>query len=181
MLDDDLIEYRKFIVLGKKRSTKEVSFTEIVKTLKHELDKTDFKLAGTTISTNAFWYNEVPIKYRGLITGATMMIKPCELRFDTNFKMKEDVDYSLNHITVFGGLVFINNVFGKFKHNMIFNNKGDVKNENEGGVVRDINSEKIATKLIKKKWSNLVKDNPRISTAVLLRPLKIKKVKEINR
>ena len=178
MLDDDLVRYEKVVVLGKKHSTREIAFTDVVKFIKEELDKTDLKLGGTTITTNAYWYDGIPVKYRGIIAGVTMMIKPCELRFDENFKMKEDLDYSLNHIHTFGGLIKIDNIFGKFKHNMISDKLGNMKHENDGGVERDLASETKASKQIKKKWSNMVRDNPRIKTSFILKPVKRKKITE---
>lgn len=50
------------------------------------------------------------------IVGDVMVIRPCELRFNEKLRLKEDYEYTIQHIKKYGGAVRVCQFMTKFKH-----------------------------------------------------------------
>ena len=88
------------------------------------------------------------------------MVKPCELYFDESFKTKEDYDYTLQHIKKFGGVTRCDTILANFDHY-----------SNAGGVVdyRTSEVEQNSINTLKKKWGELISDNPKRPNEILIK------------
>ena len=134
---------------------------ECVSVIEQALDNTRTKLGGGNVAANAFYFDPFkPIKLHHFILGDFSVIKPTDLRFDTRFKLKEDYDYTLQHIQKYGGVARCDSIIAKFKHRV-----------NKGGAV-DIRTPEIeqeSIRLLRKKWGRNIVDNPKRPNEVLLR------------
>ena len=95
------------------------------------------------------------------VVGSCCAIKPGSgLYFDTNLKLKEDYDYTAQHIAKFGGVLRCDDLLASFSHY-----------SNSGGAVdiRSDHEERLAIQLLKNKWPEWIKDHPRRRNEVLLR------------
>lgn len=156
MVDDDLgtIGFKDFQT-GKVRQE---SFEFAVVRLRQGLAETGFYLAGVSPTANAF-FSAKPISTRGFCIAAMLLVKPCGLTFDEQFDLKEDYDYTLQHIMTFGGLARRDDLLPHFKHY-----------GNAGGVVsyRTKEKERENAERLLRKWPGLVKLNPKRENEVLL-------------
>jgi hypothetical protein len=120
-----------------------------------------FKLAGVAPTANAFFYNpEEPISFTKFCIGSFMIIRTdCDLRFDNNLTLKEDYDYTLQHIQKYGGVVRCNDILANYQHY-----------SNKGGVVgyRTTETEQQNINYLKKKWGQMIRDNPKRPNEILL-------------
>lgn len=120
-----------------------------------------FKLAGVAPTDNDFYYDaKKPVSHLGFIVGDMIMVLPTDLRFDENMYLKEDYDYTLQHVTTYGGVVRCNDLLFSFTHRT-----------NSGGAVehRTADREQEAIGYLKDKWGSFVRDNPRRENEILLR------------
>ena len=73
--------------------------------------------------------------------------------------LKEDYDYTLQHIARFGGVVRSNDLLAEYKH---YSNTG-------GAVdVRNSVNEQLNIAYLKSKWGDAIRDNPRRPNEILL-------------
>ena len=88
-----------------------------------------------------------------------IIIKPNNLRFDSSLRLKEDYDYTLQHIKEFGGCVRYGLFLCSFKHY-----------SNKGGAVsyRTNNLEQETIKYLMEKWGECIKLNPKRENEILL-------------
>jgi hypothetical protein len=93
------------------------------------------------------------------IVGDFILIKPCNLQFDENMRLKEDYDYTLQHIKFFGGCLRFGKYLNTFKHY-----------SNKGGAVdyRTSSLEKETIEYLKNKWKDCIKLNPKRENEILL-------------
>jgi hypothetical protein len=162
LIDDDL----KAIKLASDTNTASpINFFTAINLMKRALlqdSRGMFYLAGTAPTDNAFYYHkEKPHTFDGFIGCWLMMVRPeCDLYFDSNLHLKEDYDYTLQHVAKYGGAVRLNNILATFSHY-----------DNKGGVVdyRTAELEQQTIAYLKKKWGNVIKDNPRRKNEILLR------------
>lgn len=159
--DDDLIGI-KLAYSKDTNDNKDITFKETIDIMDDAFFQMGlkFKLAGVAPTINNFFYNpNKPISIRHFIVGNIMLIKKCGLYFDTNLKVKEDFDYTLQHIQKFGGVVRCNNILANLKHRT-----------NKGGCVeyRTELVEQEAIKYLKEKWGSAIRDNPKRPNEVLL-------------
>ena len=156
MLDDDYVKSYRF--LSKTQKT-EVPFTDVVQEMYDVLSKSPLHLAGCVATSNPFFSSQ-KVQFKHFCIASCILVKRTDLRFDTKFKLKEDYDYTLQHIKKYGGVARIGYMTPAFTHYV-----------NKGGAVADRNDElegkSIA--LLKKKWGDTVRDNPRRPNEVLLK------------
>jgi len=158
MLEDDLVKCQMF------NSTKQaidISFLQAVQEMYNILQGMPVYLAGIAPTNNNLFYDtNKPIGLKHYIIGSFILIKPkCRLRFDKQFRLKEDYDFTLQHIRAYGGVCRLNYLIPKFLHY-----------KNKGGAVdyRTDDLEQSTIKKLKKKWGNTIRDNPRRKNEVLL-------------
>ena len=137
------------------------NFSVIVREMFNLLSTTPLHLAGVAPTANLFFYNPLkPIGLKHFIIGDLMLIKRSKLRFDEKLSLKEDYDFTLQHIKQFGGVLRLNYILPNFKH---YTNKG-------GAVaIRTEEREQEAIQYLKNKWGSSIRDNPRRENEILLR------------
>lgn len=132
----------------------------MIDTLSNEL-RGKFKLGGVAPTANPFFYNpKEPISFTKFCIGSFLVIDTeSDLRFDSNLSLKEDYDFTLQHIQKYGGVARFNYVLANYQHY-----------SNKGGVVgfRTTETEQHNIRYLKDKWKNLIKDNPRRPNEILL-------------
>lgn len=121
------------------------------------------KLAGTAPTANSFFYPEKePISFTKFCGGWFLVIDTStDLRFDTNLTLKEDYDYTLQHIQKYGGAARFNMLLVSAAHY-----------SNKGGVVSYRNPERERQNIayLKRKWGpEIIRDNSKRSNEILLR------------
>ncbi|MEK0347050.1 MAG: hypothetical protein QQN44_01815 [Nitrosopumilus sp.] len=157
-LSDDLKECGMVTASGQLSTP---NFTEIIKEMYNILSATPLYLAGVAPTGNLFFYNQLkPIGLKHFILGDLMLIKRNKLRFDEKLSLKEDYDYTLQHIKTYGGVVRLNYILPNFKHRV-----------NKGGAVdrRTDEREQEAIEYLKNKWGSSIRDNPRRKNEILLK------------
>lgn len=169
LLADDIRKIQKVSVLGVKKNVKDISFVEAVEYMYDNLEKTGLYLAGVPPTDNEFFFNEKSLySFNTFVIGDFIVVKKCDLHFDTQFKTKDDYDYTLQHIQKYGGALRCNSLLISILH---YGNKGGVVD------IRTPEFEQDAIARLKKKWgTNTIKDNPRRPNEILLRVKKDKNI-----
>ena len=156
-LSDDMMKCHRAI---SKKEKAQVSVWEAVKDLKAEMEKCRAKLGGVAPTANEFYYNpKKPVKTTGFIVGDFMLMAPSRPRFDEEMRLKEDYDYCLKHLKLYGRVCRVDRLLIGFKHR-----------DNAGGAVtyRTPKLEQEAIAQLKKKHPGMIKDNPRRDNEILL-------------
>lgn len=161
-LSDDLrrlehIAWTPEVGYGKHPST----FGNHLRTMEDALITYSAKFAGVAPTNNDFYYNpRLHISQDTFVVGDFIMVKPSAPRFDEELKMKEDYDFTLQHIRHYGTVARCNSLLATFAHRV-----------NKGGVVdtRTEDTEMDAIKHLKGKWGPWIKLNPKRPNEVLLR------------
>lgn len=158
MMDDDLTKFQKLVMVDGKKKAKPIDFYEGLTILLRELDNTPYKFAGTPPTANPFFAGE-GVKNKAFIIGCFMAIKPCDLRFDEALTLKEDYDYTLQHINAFGGICRVEYLIPVFLH---YGNEGGCK------TYRNDEREAQAVAYLKSKWPAFIRDNPKRKNEIIL-------------
>lgn len=119
-----------------------------------------YKLAGVAPTTNAFFYNPArPVTTTRFVVGDAILVQPCALWFDEQLRLKEDYDYTLQHLATYGGVVRCNDVLLAFAHRT-----------NRGGAVayRTPRLEQATIAALMQKWPGRMRLNPRRPQEILL-------------
>jgi len=134
----------------KHSDTREISFSESCEYIIKSLDETNLKLAGVSPTDNPYFYCGTEFKTTKFIVGDFIVVKPCDLRFDENLRLKEDYDYTLQHIKKYGGALRCERILPLFAHR-----------ENAGGAVdyRNEEREQEAIKYLLEKWGEVLVKN----------------------
>ena len=157
-LSDDLHRLKR---AENKKDKKDISFFESLKIINEALDKSQSYYGGCAPTDNAFYYNEKkPVSTDKFIVGDFIMVKPCSIFFDENLKLKEDYDYTLQHLKTYGQVARCNDILASFKHRT-----------NKGGAV-DSRTTELEQKTIKQlhgKWGSQIVLNPRRENEILMK------------
>lgn len=144
-LSDDLTK----IQILENKVVAEISFKDLMEKIVPLFEKAPFYLAGMSPTSNAYFVHK-PISFKNFIVGDFIMVKPNELFFDENLNLKEDYDYTVQHIKKYGGVMRFNVVLPSFKH---YSNKG-------GAVeIRTNEKEQEAIKYLMKKHPGFFRIN----------------------
>lgn len=117
-------------------------------------------LGGVAPTDNAYFFNH-PYSTNLFIVGDMVLIDPeSTIRFDTGLTLKEDYDFTLQHLTTYGVVSRCNHVLASFQHRT-----------NRGGAVayRTESREQENIAYLKHKWPGKIVDNPRRPNEVLLK------------
>lgn len=143
-----------------KKRVRPAAFEEVVLSMQAGCAVTGAHLAGVAPTANPFYYNpNQPLKTAAFIVGDLIYVRPCALRFDEGLRLKEDYDYTLQHLTQFGAVARVDSVLATFAHRT-----------NKGGAVdfRTAEREQEAIAFLRAKWPGRIKDNPRRPDEILL-------------
>jgi len=114
-------------------------------------------LMGVPPTDNYFFANKLVLENKFCI-GDMLFVKPNELRFDTQLSLKEDYDYTLQHIQK-GKVLRYQKYLFTFKH---YSNKGgavDIRNDKE---------EQKNIMILKYKWGDKIRLNPKRKNEILI-------------
>lgn len=157
-LSDDLKRLES--ALGPKATTP-LHFADAVVQLANTTRLYGAKLGGIAPVANAFYFNpKRPVHQAAFILGDFLYVLPSKPRFDERLRLKEDYDFTLQHITTYGGVARCNDILGHFAHRT-----------NAGGACtfRNAEREQEAIALLKAKWPGMIVDNPRRPNEILLK------------
>ena len=81
------------------------------------MDGTNSKLGGLPPTSNTLNYKEHKrVQTSHFIVADFIIVKPCELFFDENLTLKEDYDYTLQHIEKYGEVTRVEYILAEFAH-----------------------------------------------------------------
>jgi hypothetical protein len=115
-------------------------------------------LMGVPPTSNDFYAKKIVSKNTFCI-GDMLFIKPNPLRFDTNLTLKEDYDYTLQHLDKYGNVFRYQKYLFEFEHYT-----------NKGGAVeyRSTKEEQKNIRILIGKWGNKIKLNPKRKNEILI-------------
>lgn len=162
-LSDDLKKLKQVLFKEDKKETVPLTFEQFVKTMLNRLSKSPYKLAGIAPTFNAFFSND-EVKTKHFVIGDFILVKPSPLRFDEELTLKEDYDFTLQHISTYGGVVRCDDLLAEFQHY-----------SNPGGAVdhRSNETEQRNIAYLKAKWGDAIRDNARRPNEILLNTRKM--------
>jgi hypothetical protein len=145
---------------GKKKA-EDVNFSDVIDAMHDALFDTGAMLAGVAPTSNPFYWNPKRSTHAcAFIVGDLNLVKPCDILFDEQFKLKEDYDYTLEHLNRYGVVARCDDMLVTFAHR-----------SNSGGAVavRTPELEQDMIALLRKKWGpNVIKDNAKRPDEILL-------------
>lgn len=109
--------------------------------------------------TNNDFYAKNKISKNTFCIGDLLFVKPCELYFDESLTLKEDYDYTLEHLRKYGHCFRLQTYLFEFEH---YKNKGgavDYRNEQE---------EQKNIKYLISKWGDKIRLNPKRKNEILI-------------
>jgi len=156
-LSDDLEKIMINDFTGKRTYNYVTALNAIKEILPHFI-KSKYYFSGFPPTNNPFFALK-EFEYNKFIVGDFIIIKPNNLRFDSCLRLKEDYDYTLQHIKGFGGCIRYGRFLCSFKHY-----------SNKGGAVsyRTSNLEQETIKYLKEKWGECIKLNQKRENEILL-------------
>jgi hypothetical protein len=118
------------------------------------------QLVGVAPTANPY-FSKQRIHPTAFIVGDMILTRAgCPVRFDLNLRLKEDYDYTCQHLQTYGEVARIDNLLATFAHRT-----------NRGGAVavRTPELEQEMIDYLTQKWPGAIKPNPRRPGEVLLR------------
>jgi hypothetical protein len=156
-LSDDL---KRLSLAKNKKDQEPLTFDGAVTSMMNQSKRTGARLMGCAPTANLFYFDpKKKVTTNAFIVGDFIAIKKTKLRFDEDMRLKEDYDYTLQHINQFGAVARLNDIMATFLHRT-----------NTGGACdyRTSKLEQEAISQLKTKWPGLVRDNPRRPDEILL-------------
>lgn len=133
---------------------------EVVVAMVGGLQDTGAQLAGVAPTANPF-YSRQRIKRDGFVVGDMCLIAAgCPLRWDETLRLKEDYDYTCQHLATYGTVARLDWVLANFAHR---------KNKGGAVAVRTPELEQQSIAYLQGKWPGVLHPNPRRPNEVLLR------------
>lgn len=155
-MSDDVTRFR---ALRGVNQVEEISFTKAVKELKEGMSKVGASLGGIAPTNNAF-FAKTKINTKAFILGDFFISDDPTVGFDESLRLKEDYDFTLQHLKKRGVVCRCDWLMANFKHRT-----------NSGGAVsyrtKALELESILR--LKEKWGDLIGSNPRGETEIRLK------------
>lgn len=153
------------ILLAGEKKDRPITVELAVKMMADVANSLGAKLAGGSPTANRFYVDlNKPVKTHHFIVGDLIWVAPSEPRFDMNLKLKEDYDFTAQHLKAYGAVARVDALMPKFAHRT-----------NSGGAVayRTSELEQQAIAYLKSKWPGAITDNPRRPDEILFKGDKI--------
>ena len=169
-LSDDLVRIQRAVMGERKLVGVDIEFEEAVSCVIGGIERVGVaKLGGAAPTNNPFYANvDAPIHPGAFIVGDFIVVMPgCNLRFDETMTLKEDYDYTIQHIMTYGAVARRDDVLMTFAHR---------KNAGGAVAVRTPELEQHNIDILKSKWPGFVVDNPRRPDEVLLKLPKMQRM-----
>lgn len=158
---DDLRKVERAVSVGPKLKALPSTLGQEVARLLTGMKVAGAKLGGFAPTSNPFYANvDRPLHTGAFIVGDAILVQPCDLLFDEQLRLKEDYDYTLQHLQQFGVVARLDDALLTFLH------RG-----NAGGAVavRTSALEQESIDHLRRKWPAYIRDNPRRKDEILLR------------
>ena len=159
-ISDDPKKFKQVLFMedGSKQ-VRDISFVEAAKLMLDRLKDSPFKLAGIAPTANPYFSNR-SISTRHFVIGDFICVMPSEIRFDQAMTLKEDYDFTLQHIRNHGGVIRNDDILCEFEHY-----------KNAGGAVsiRNTAEEQKNISHLKQKWGRVIADNAKRPNEILLK------------
>lgn len=159
-VDDDLRDLR-WTTGTTKADTRPITMVTAAFELYSAATEHGVHLAGIAPTANPFYFGGRPVKLAGFVIGDIMLINPAsEPRFDPAFPLKEDYDFTLQHLDRYGAVARVDAILATFRHRT-----------NAGGAVayRTEEMEADACQRLFAKWPGRIVPNPRRKNEVLVK------------
>lgn len=156
-LSDDLKKIHVNKNFGEK---KELDHFETIKKMADLFDKTSgIYLMGIPPTSNDFFAKNL-IQENAFCIGDMLFVKPSKPRFDKNLTLKEDYDFTLQHIELYKKVIRYQKYIFEFQHY-----------SNDGGAVAYRTDEKEQTNInyLLKKWPQFISLNKKRKNEILMR------------
>lgn len=148
------------LAIDKKNKT-ELSFLGVIQLCAESCAELKVKLMGTAPTTNLFYYNpEKPIRRNAFCASTFLYVLPSRQRMDPEMSLKEDYDFNLQHLAQNGGWGRADCIIIDSPHH---GNKGGCN------IYRDPAEEQRNIAILKKRWSSMIRDNPKRPNEILLK------------
>ena len=161
--DDDFVSSKYMLNVDQKgHYGVPIPFKDAVFAVVSRLLDSPFCLAGVSASGNPYYTTKSKkrVSCHVFIVASLMAIKPNPLRFDPLIVLKEDYDFTVQHLYRFGGVVRCEDVLLTYKH---YSNPGGCNYH------RTPELERRVIGILRSKWGSLIKPHPRRgSTEILL-------------
>lgn len=161
-MSDDLTRIQVAVQGPTKVIAQDAEFRHVVSLILQGMAQAGAKLGGAAPTNNPFYANvKKPVHASAFIVGDFIVVDGrCPLRFDEAMTLKEDYDYTLQHLMRYGAVARRDDVLLTFQHRT-----------NAGGAVAArtpaLEQENIA--VLKRRWPQFIVDNPRRPNEVLLK------------
>lgn len=161
-LSDDMIGMKRAVIVDGKPKSVPYSSIEAISYMVRCLSRVKAHLAGGAPTANAFYFSpNRPFSSHNFIVGDFSFIRKTDLRYDESMTLKEDYDYTMQHINLYGSVLRANGILPVFKHRT-----------NAGGAVtvRTPEEEQKNIAILKCKWPGCFRDNKKRPNEVIMRP-----------
>ena len=138
---------------------KDVNLDTAIQKLVDVFNKIDnVYLMGVPPTSNDFFAKNL-ISKNTFCIGDMLFVKPCDLYFDESLTLKEDYDYTLQHLKRYGNCFRYQKYLFTFEHY-----------KNKGGAVdyRTTAEERKNIKILQAKWGNKIKMNSKRENEILI-------------
>lgn len=155
-LDDDL---KKTFMLSRSGRKLPCSYKDITNEIIRQMSAFGCRLGGVPPVANDFYMSHA-VKPNLFIIGSFSVVRNTHLRFDESLLLKEDYDYTMQHIKEYGRVARVDWCGAEFQHY-----------SNPGGCVsiRDKAMDQKYADILVKRWRPHIKPHPRREAEVLLR------------
>jgi len=163
-LSDDLSRIKKAVhstTTPPKVVGVDITFAAAVDEISSLMSAVGAELGGCAPTNNPFFSNpDRPCGTHHFIVGDFVVVKPTVLRFDESLRLKEDYDYTLQHLACVGVVARANTVLTHFAHRT-----------NKGGAVavRTPELEQASIRQLRERWGDKIRDNPKRPNEILMR------------
>jgi hypothetical protein len=158
-LSDDL---RRMRFVASAESVEMIQLDDALGMIREAMQITDAYLGGVAPTDNTFYANvNRPVSTTSFVVGDFIVVRPNALRFDPELALKEDYDYTAQHIKHYGRVARCNLLLMSYQHNT-----------NPGGAVsyRTPMLEEQTIHYLKQKHGGWIVDNPKRKHQIILKP-----------
>lgn len=136
-----------------------ISLGDAIDEMRSALAETGARLAGCAPTANPF-YGAHKVSTAGFVVGDLIAVAPTDLRFDPALRLKEDYDYTCQHLATYGAVARCDWILATYRHRT-----------NAGGAVsyRNRASEREAIQHLVAKWPGVFRLNPKRANEILMR------------
>jgi hypothetical protein len=153
--DDDLTKISRWVA-GKSEKTNPIKALE---DMVLRLVLSDYCLAGVSPTANPYFITQQN-NTNLFVSNSLIAVKPSQPRFDTNLKLNQDYDFTLQHILKYGGVQRCDDILPSYVH---YSNKGGCKD------YRTDELEKEAAEYLFNKYPDMIENNPAYNNKIQLK------------